>query len=93
MPVTGGCTSCNSSTTTSYNVGISLNVDDPLVIKKVEFYINGKYAGETTQPPFISDTISVATSTGTVLGKAVIYDTNGNISTVSKTEKVQGICN
>lgn len=93
VPVTGGCTSCNSSTITSYNVGISLKVDDPLVIKKVEFYINGKYAGEATQPPFISGTVSMATSTGTVLGKAVIYDINGNISTVSKTEKVGDICN
>jgi len=89
IPVTGDCTSCPDGTTTSYNVGISLKVNDPLAIKKVEFYINGKYAGETTQPPFISKTANVADGSE-VLGVAVVYDINGGINTISKTQKIGG---
>jgi len=38
-PATEDCTSCSGDTTT-YNIGISLNVDDSLAVKKVKFYIN-----------------------------------------------------
>lgn len=89
IPTTGDCTSCPDGTTTSYNVGISLKVNDPLAIKKVEFYINGKYAGEATKAPFISKTASVADGSE-VLGVAVVYDINGGINTISKTQKIGG---
>jgi len=100
VPATGGCTSCNSGTG-SYNIGISLSAKedsmiDPLIIKRVEFYINGESAGVATQPPFISNTVNMTvspdTGTGSVIGVAVIYDINNGVSMISKQEKIEDIC-
>lgn len=100
VPATGSCSSCSNGSG-SYNIGISLSAKedsmiDPLVIKKVEFYINGKSAGVVTKPPFISETVNMTvssdTGTGSVIGVAVIYDINDGVSMISKQEKIEDIC-
>jgi len=88
--VGGGCASCGSAF--ELNVGCALQADDPGMITKVEFYLNGESAGTDTAAPFISNTVSVGPN-DQVVGVALVHDINGGISTVTKTAKVNAICN
>lgn len=83
-----GCASCASE---SVQIGCTLKIDDPAVVTKVEFYLNGRQAGIDTSPPFVSETIEMSLY-GTVAGVAVVYDINGGISMVTGTAKISEIC-
>ncbi len=83
------CTPCPSGSL--FQVGCVLKVDDPGVVTKVEFSINGEEAGVDTSPPFISETVGVSPY-GRVVGTAVIYDINGGISLVTQTAEISDIC-
>ena len=49
-----------------------VDIKEPQLVSRVEYFINGKPAGSSTAPPFVSQQVSVASCEG--IAQAVVYD-------------------
>jgi len=59
-----------------------VDIKEPQLVSRVEYFINGKPAGSSTAPPFVSQQVSVASCEG--IAQVVVYDIFGNYTVVTK---------
>ena len=52
-----------------------VDIKEPQLVSRVEYFINGKPAGSSTAPPFVSQQVSVASCEG--IAQVVVYDIFG----------------
>jgi hypothetical protein len=83
----GTCSTCGGSVTSGGEAYMVVDIKDPQLVSKVEYSIDGKSAGSSTVPPFVSQRVSVTSCNG-ILAQAVIYDIFGNYTVI--TEKYEG---
>ena len=81
------CNTCGDSATSEGEAYMVVDIKDPQLVSKVEYSIDGKSAGSSTIPPFVSQRVSVTSCDG-ILAQAVVYDIFGNYTVV--TEKYEG---
>ncbi|MDI3543518.1 MAG: hypothetical protein PWP57_1123 [Candidatus Atribacteria bacterium] len=81
------CNTCGGSATSGGEAYMVVDIKDPQLVSKVEYSIDGKSAGSSTAPPFVSRRVSVTSCDG-ILAQAVIYDIFGNYTVI--TEKYEG---
>jgi len=76
----GGCATCAASGGEAYMV---VDIKDPQLVSKVEYSVDGKPAGSSTAPPFVSQRVSVK-SCNKIVAQAVVYDIFGNYTVKSE---------
>ncbi len=75
----GNCVACAACGGEAY---MAVDLIEAQLVSRVEYFINGKSAGSSTAPPFVSQRVSVASCEG--IAQAVVYDIFGNYTVVTK---------
>ena len=79
LPPEGGG-GCAASGGEAYMV---VDIKNPQLVSKVEYSVDGKPAGSSTAPPFVSQRVSVK-SCNKIVAQAVVYDIFGNYTVKSE---------
>ena len=77
------CATCAASGGEAYMV---VDIKNPQLVSKVEYSVDGKPAGSSTAPPFVSQRVSVK-SCNKIVAQAVVYDIFGNYTVKSEQYK------